>query len=278
MAARPARGRRDGRARAEAAATLAHLRVGQGARPLLLLHGFLGAARNLRSLARRLAAVRPELSVFALDLTGHGGSPPLPPGADLATLARDVLATARALRLAGPWAVAGHSLGGRVALRAAGRVPAPLARLILLDIGPAPVAMTEAGRLVDLLLAAPAAGPSRDLFRGHFRRGGLADPVVEWLLQNLAPEAGGYRWRIDRTALAELHARAGAEELWAAVEGPRPYALACIRGARSAYVPEAEARRLEAAGCPVDTLEGAGHFLHVERPDALAERLDARLG
>jgi pimeloyl-ACP methyl ester carboxylesterase len=37
------------------------------------------------------------------------------------------------------------------------------------------------------------------------------------------------------------------------------------------YVPEADARRLQAAGARVDTIEGAGHFLHVERP---AELLD----
>jgi len=34
---------------------LAHTRVGDGSRPLVLLHGFLGSSRNLGAFARRLA-------------------------------------------------------------------------------------------------------------------------------------------------------------------------------------------------------------------------------
>jgi pimeloyl-ACP methyl ester carboxylesterase len=256
---------------------LAHRRVGVGPRAVVLLHGFLGAGRNLATLARGLVARDAGLSAVVLDLTGHGGSPPLPPGADLGTLTADVLATARRLGLAPPLALAGHSLGGRVALRAGLVEPAALGRIVLLDASPSPVAGADTARLVELLLAAPASGPSRDAFRAHFRAGGLDEPLVEWLLQNLGREAGEYRWRVDRAALAGLHGRAGGEDLWPAIEGPRPYAAACLRGGRSPYVAEADARRLLAAGCPVDTIEGAGHLLHVERPDEVADRLLARL-
>jgi pimeloyl-ACP methyl ester carboxylesterase len=44
-----------------------------------------------------------------------------------------------------------------------------------------------------------------------------------------------------------------------------------VRGGASDYVPDADARRFQAAGACVDTIEAAGHFLHVERP---AELLD----
>jgi len=81
---------------------LAHDRFGEGPRIVLVLHGFLGSARNLATLARGLAQRRPDVSVIALDLTGHGESPPLPPisahmalvklawnGQDVATLGVD---------------------------------------------------------------------------------------------------------------------------------------------------------------------------------------------
>jgi esterase len=259
-------------------ATLAHRRAGEGPRPLVLLHGFLGAARNLTTLARRLAAADPRLSVVALDLTGHGGSPPLPPGADLATLARDVLATAEGLGLGRPARLVGHSLGGRVALRTGLIAPESIERIVLLDISPSPVAAGETARLVAALLAAPAAAPTRDAFRAYFRGTAVPEPLIEWLLQNLVHESGGYRWGIDRQALADLHARSNTEDLWPAVEGPRPYGAACVRGGRSPYVSDADARRLEAAGCPVDTLDAAGHFLHVDQPDTLTARILARLG
>ncbi|HSE95744.1 MAG TPA: alpha/beta fold hydrolase, partial [Methylomirabilota bacterium] len=100
---------------------LAHLRFGDGPRPILLLHGFLGSARNLAAIGRMLAERDPRRTAWIFDLPGHGASPPLPPGANLATAATHVLTTARALGLPGPWPIIGHSLGGRVAL-GAGRV------------------------------------------------------------------------------------------------------------------------------------------------------------
>ena len=103
---------------------LAHQRTGEGSRPLVLLHGFLGSARNLSTLARALVERDPDLGIVAFDLTGHGASPPLPPGADSATLAGDVLASAHALGLPTPLTLVGHSLGGRIALRAALLEPA----------------------------------------------------------------------------------------------------------------------------------------------------------
>ena len=236
--------------------------------PRVLLHGFLGQARNLTTLARGLAEHEPARAVVTLDLTGHGASPALPPGADLPTLAGDVLATVRALAVPEPLELIGHSLGGRVALAAGRLAPGALSRISLLDIGPSPLApgAGETGRALAALLAAPARGASRDVFRAPLRAEGLPDAVVEWLLLNLVAEPDGYRWRVDRAALAEFHRRAGGEDLWPAVEGPRPFAIRCVRGAGSGYLSDADARRLAEAGCPVTTLEGAGHFLHLDRP------------
>ncbi|RPH73426.1 MAG: alpha/beta fold hydrolase, partial [Candidatus Rokuibacteriota bacterium] len=91
---------------------LAHTRAGDGPQPLALLHGFLGSGRNLATLARGLAAGAPQHSVYAFDLPGHGGSPPLAADADVAAVARELLRSARA-RSATPWTLVGHSLGGR---------------------------------------------------------------------------------------------------------------------------------------------------------------------
>jgi pimeloyl-ACP methyl ester carboxylesterase len=257
---------------------LAHARTGQGPRPLLLLHGFLGSARNLASLARGLADRDPSLSVFVLDLTGHGASPPLPEGADTATIARDVLATARTLDVPLPVRLVGHSLGGRVALRAGMLERSTLAHITLLDISPSPLKPGgDTTAVVQALVRAPDVARSREEFRVFFRAAGLADEVTDWLLLNLARDGDVVRWRIDRAALAALHARISGEDLWPAVEGPRPSSMHCVRGALSPYVDEGDARRLAAAGCPVDTIAGAGHFLHVEKPADTLERVLAGL-
>jgi len=235
------------------------------------LHGFLGSGRNLVTLARGLAAGAPQYSVYAFDLPGHGDSPPLPADADLAALARELLSSARALS-AMSWTLVGHSLGGRVALKTALLEPAAVAHLTLLDISPSAAPPGgETAPVVEALLGAPDEGRRREDFRAWFTRAGLAPALTDWLLLNLERAGGALRWRIDRRALAALYPRINAEDLWPAVESRRQYGVHAVRGALSAYVSDADCRRLEAAGARVDTIEDAGHFLHVDRP---AETLD----
>ncbi len=247
-------------------------------RLLLLLHGFLGSARNLGTLAHRLAQADARLAVRAVDLPGHGAGPPLPPGADTATLARAVLDGLGAPGASGRLLLVGHSLGGRVALRLAGLAPAAVGHVTLLDVSPSPLSTQgDVSRVLAALAAAPARAASREPFRSHLRSAGLAEPVVEWLLLNLEPDDAGVRWRIDRPALAALHARIAGEDLWPLVEGPRAWTLNCVRGGASPYVGGDDARRLETAGCSVATVPGAGHFLHAERPDEVARLVLAGL-
>ena len=258
---------------------LAHTRVGTGPRAMFLLHGFLGSARTLASLARSLAQRLTGCSVIALDLTGHGDSPPLPPRPDVTAIARDVLDTARALESPTPWTLVGHSHGGRVILRAAVLVPTAFAHLTLLDVSPSPRPPGgDVAAIVKALGDAPERARDRQTFRAWFRRAGLPPAAVDWLLLNLVHEGDGYRWRIDRQALGALYAEIGAEDLWPAVERPRPYTVHEIRGGASDHVSDADVRRLEAAGCRVDTLEGASHFVHVDQPDELVDRIVQGLG
>lgn len=251
---------------------LAHQVVGRGRRPVVLLHGLLGSGRNLATLAGGLRQRDPGLVVVALDLTGHGDSPPLPVDADAGTLAADVLATAGALQLEGPLALVGHSLGGRVALAVARRQPARVRAVVLLDVAPGPLPeRDDVTRVLEALLAAPAVLASRAEGRIGLQAAGVPPALADWLVLNLEPAQTGYGWRVDRPALARLHARIRAEDLWPVVESPRDWALLCVRGGTSPYVTDADARRLEASGGVVATIADAGHFLHVEQPTAVLE-------
>src|SRR5262249_47983482 len=130
---------------------------------------------------------------------------------------------------------------------------------------------------LDILLRAPATVASRAEGRTWLVGAGLNPALAGWLLLNLESADGAFRWKVDRPALAALHARIVAEDLWPVVEGPRAYRMSCVRGGASGYVSDADARRLQAAGCPVTTVEGAGHFLHAERPEAVADAVLASL-
>ncbi|QSQ11162.1 alpha/beta fold hydrolase [Myxococcus landrumensis] len=254
---------------------LESFQVGEGDVPTVLLHGFLGSGRNLRSLANAWSAADPRRRFLLPDLTGHGASPVPPPAADLFTLARDVVETARAQGFTGALDWVGHSLGGRVSLAASLHVPESVARVSLLDIAPGPVPfdLSDSGMVLGILLQAPSRAANRKDMRAELSGRGLSDGLTDWLLMNLVTEGDSVRWRFDRQALAELHSRVNGMDLWAALERPDHPPMRCVRGGRSRYVSDAEAARMEAAGCPVTTLPSAGHFVHVDTAKELLEWL-----
>lgn len=95
---------------------MSHTRVGAG-RPLLLLHGLGGSRETWGGILPALAA---EREVVAVDLPGHGRTPPLPGEASMDTLADAVTAWLAARGLTGV-DVAGSSMGARLALELARR-------------------------------------------------------------------------------------------------------------------------------------------------------------
>jgi pimeloyl-ACP methyl ester carboxylesterase len=95
---------------------LHHVRRGTGA-PLLLVHGLGGSWRSWTTIADALAA---EREIIAVDLPGHGATPPLEGEASVATLADAVTAFLAAQGLTGV-DVVGSSMGARLALELARR-------------------------------------------------------------------------------------------------------------------------------------------------------------
>lgn len=242
---------------------------GDGPKPVLLIHGFLGTSRNLVSLGRRLCDTRTDWRVVLPDLRGHGISPPLREGDGLAALAADICALATELS-AEPIDMIGHSLGGRVALAALAQAPERFARTTLIDIGPGtlPNLTGPMQRLFERLMGAPPAAPSRQDMRNFFLGGGIDAGLADWAMTNLDVGAdGGVHWRFDRAALARLHWQEGGDDLWQVAQtyGAR---LHCIVGGRSGFVPPDDQQRFKDYGATVDVLPESGHFVHV---DALNE-------
>ena len=115
--------------------TLAYDVAGTGGPPMIFVHGWCCDRSYLAPQARHFAAGH---TVVTLDLRGHGESSAPEPGPgvyDVASLADDVLAVARAAGAAAP-VLAGHSLGALVGLACAAR-PGAIRGLVMID--PAPV-------------------------------------------------------------------------------------------------------------------------------------------
>jgi pimeloyl-ACP methyl ester carboxylesterase len=240
--------------------------------PLVLLHGLFGRATNFGTVQRRLSE---KFRVLAIDLRNHGASPH-DAVMDFPAMAADVLDTLRE-RAALPCALVGHSMGGKVAMTLALRMPDAAARLVVVDIAPVPYAHANRA-YVDAMAAIPLhAGLTRAAADAA-----LADAVPDtavrgFLLQNLQFGAAP-AWRLG---LDEIAAAMPNIEGWPDLDFP-PYSgpTLFIAGEHSDYVrPEYRpAIREMFPAARFVTLKGAGHWVHADNPSGFVGVLEAFLG
>lgn len=232
-----------------------------GVPALVMLHGLFGSGDNLRGLGR---AFEDRFTVVYPDLPNHGDSP------HSDDVRYGVLAEAVATlveRSGFPRvAVAGHSMGGKVAMRLALDRPDLVAALVVLDMAPRRYDPSH-GAILDALLALPVdeVGSRADADRM------LADaipsrPVRSFLLKNLVKDDGSYRWRLNLAVLKREYSTILGWEGEGAYEGPALF----VGGTESKYLKPDRDGELVLSHFPqarIEMLDGAGHWIHSERPD-----------
>ena len=237
---------------------------------IIIVPGLFGSTTNWRRFATELSNWR---SVVVVDQRNHGKSP----HADSQTYAdmvEDLLCLIEDQSLGQP-VVVGHSLGGKVAMLLALHHPQVVRRLVVLDIAPIAYADNHTATLDALL--------SLDLDRLHSRAeaGQLLEPVISdqatrmFLLQNLRGKPGQYRWQLNLEVLrAHMHELTGFPE--SSVEGHKfDGAGLFVSGQQSDYL-RAEHHELIQRWFPsaeFAMIADAGHWLHVEQPQAVLQRL-----
>ncbi len=233
--------------------------VGESGDWVLLLHGLFGAGDNLGVLAKALMA---EFRVVQVDLRNHGHSP----HTDMMTfetMAADIALLQDSLGIESSYVV-GHSLGGRVAMQLALQYPERVERLVVADIAPVDYAPHHVGIM--------AALQSVDL-RGIASRGEVDTQLATWiadtgtrqfLLKSLYKDGDAWRWRFNLPALQASYAN-----ITVAQHGePFTKPVLFIRGGNSDYIlPEHEAAmRVLFPRFELESIAGAGHWLHGEKP------------
>jgi pimeloyl-ACP methyl ester carboxylesterase len=249
----------------------------KGAGPaVVLLHGLGGAASNWTAVAPALAE---RVRVVVPELPGHGGSSGLP--APVATL--DAYADRVARILDAPAVVAGHSLGGLVALRLTVRHPHLVRGLVLAGAAGISTGTRRSQRAIavaSLVQPGKRIAPLRRLVSHHrvlrelaFGFVSVADPralepsIAEAFLAGAALHTGV---REAADALVRTDPRRDLQRV-------RVPALV-LHGARDRMVPLrdafAYARGLDA---PLRTIADSGHLLIGERPHAVVDAIGSVL-
>lgn len=175
------------------------------------------------------------------------------------------------------FALAGHSMGGRVALEVVRMAPQRVSRLALLDTGFEPIAAGEAGeqerakrmRLLDIAKAEGMRAMGKQWAPGMVHPDRVSSPLFEDILD-----------MIERRTPAEFEAQINAL-LGRPDAGPVLASLSCptslICGRQDAWSPYARHEVMQGMiPTPLATLsavEDSGHMSTMERPDAVSALL-----
>lgn len=235
---------------------LTHYEVHGKGKVALLLHGWAGSAAGMGKLQAELAK---KYKVVAIDLPGFGGSQP-PEGAwgldDYAYFVNNFLAKIEVKKL---YAILGHSNGGAIAIRGMARGWLSADKLVLLASAgirgeykgrvKAIRLVTKAGKA----LTAPLPKAVKQKLRGKVYKAVGSDMLVAEHLQETFKKVVTDDVRGDASHLT------------------LPALL--IYGDQDESTPLAFAKLLNEAiqGSRLEVIQGAGHFVFDDRPEAVAK-------
>ena len=234
--------------------------------PLIIIPGLFGSTGNWRGFAKKLSTT---YRVIVIDQRNHGDSPHAESNTyfDLAT---DIEKLLESLELTKATLI-GHSMGGKTAMLLALVKPHLIDKLIILDIAPVAYGHSHLSILngidsISLEGATSRADIERQLANS------IPDKATRmFIMLNLAGSAGNFRWKINVPVLMRFM-----DDI---VDFPKyevaglSYEREClfVTGGRSDYVKEEDKQILLGLfpNAQINVVEEAGHWLHVEKPDAV---------
>lgn len=237
---------------------------GQGP-PLIILHGLFGMLDNWQTAAKQLSD---NFMVFILDQRNHGRSPHVD-GIDYPSMAHDLR-----LFMEENWLheahLLGHSMGGKTVMQFALEYPEMVDKLIVVDI--APKAYAGGHQLIFQALQSLELETVESRSEADQKLGQLVSElgIRQFLLKNLSrdKETGGFRWKMNLSVIARDYPKiiAGVD-----TDGYFEGDTLFIRGGNSDYIEDSDEQPIKDIfpSAQIETIEGAGHWVHAEQPQAL---------
>jgi pimeloyl-ACP methyl ester carboxylesterase len=249
-----------------------HFEVFGQSEPLVILHGLFGSLQNWRVISKRFAE---KFKVFAVDQRNHGLSPHSSE-MDYRLMATDVLDLMTNQRVPEAF-VLGHSMGGKTAMQLALMHPGAVRKLVVVDMAPHADPPRHEGIIAGMLALELNQFQSRKEIETA-----LASPVPDlvmrqFLLKNVERnQTGGFRWKIGLAEIGKNYTR-----LREAITGDEPFDKPAlfIRGEKSGFLSEQDLGLIHCffPRAVMQTVSGAGHLVHFDKPDAFTELVFAFL-
>jgi len=243
--------------------TLATQTKGSGRR-LVLAHGFTQNRDCWGPFGDDLAT---DHEVVAVDLPGHGSTPPAHDAADLPTAA-DLLVDA-----GGPATYIGYSMGGRVVLHAALRHPAAVTAVVLIGAtaGIDDPAGRQARRDADDALAGELVDGGLEPFLDRW----LAGPLFAGLDDDAACRHARLANRVEGLAASLRHCGTGTQApLWDRLPTMQTPTLVLVGGDDAKFT-KLGTRLVEALPAATMRVIAGTHAVHLEQPDRAAAAVRA---
>lgn len=258
---------------------LFYRRYGEGP-PLVILHGLYGSSDNWVTVAKNISG---SFTVYLPDLRNHGQSPHSDIH-DYNSMSSDVFELVTELNL-GKFFLAGHSMGGKAAIRFAMRWPELLEGLLIADISPFEtktsnlasynehLAILKAISETDISKAA-----SRKEIENMFLDRISSVKIRGLIMKNLLRTSDSkYSWRINNPSLLRNIDRitesvVGETGRFEPVTG---FPVVFLKGESSEYLPSGDFRKISELfpSAEFRVIKNAGHWLHADNPEAVSEAL-----
>lgn len=247
---------------------LIYAKVEGSGKPMLIIHGFLGMSDNWKTLGSRYAEAGYE--VHLLDMRNHGRSFHAMEF-NYTVMAQDVVDYCQANDLESIVLI-GHSMGGKIAMKVAVKFPELVKKLIVADISPRAYAPHHQDIMAALNAVDFSTNPSRAEVQKVIERYVSEPGVIQFLMKNVyrvTPEQLGFRFNLDAFNQDE-------ESIGEALAMDEIYhkPTLFLRGEKSKYI-QAEDEELIKKHFPdskTETVSGAGHWLHADKPDDFFEK------
>ncbi|MBE0363928.1 hypothetical protein PULV_a1451 [Pseudoalteromonas ulvae UL12] len=241
---------------------LHYQQIGQGP-DVIVIHGLFGSLENLNVISKHLSS---DYTVTSVDLRNHGLSEHSSQ-MSYSLMAQDIINLMDELGIEHAHFI-GHSMGGKVAMHCALNFAERVTKLVILDIAP----VTYQERRHDNIFTALDASAQQvindrkqaDLLLADY----IDEPGVrQFLLKSLKKDELGMQWKFNHTVLQQEYANILAAPTGAPYSGP----TLVLKGSLSPYIDSSQRPAFLALfpNCQAKVIQGAGHWLHAEKPSAV---------